>query len=100
MRASKLLLNAYDPQLCTEPLYLVQMDHITKLPKKKRGNTAILSTIDTSTHFVMLFAVRSLDEEDVKYALSQMFRFIGPPAKFLADNISTLKRMATELSVD
>ena len=42
MRASKLLLNAYESQLCTEPWYLVQIDHITKLPKTKRGSTAIL----------------------------------------------------------
>ena len=47
--------------------------------------------MDTSTHFVMFFAVRSLDEEDVIYALSQMFGFIGSPAKFLADNFSTFK---------
>ena len=67
------------------------MDHITKLPKTKRGNTAILSMIDSAPHFVMFFAVRSLNEEDVIYALSQMFGFIGSPAKFLSDNFSTFK---------
>jgi hypothetical protein len=69
MRSSKLMMNAYDPQLCTDPWRVVFMDHITKLPKTSRGNTAILVMIDAATHYALLFAVPSLSEEDVVYAL-------------------------------
>ena len=67
------------------------MDHITKLPKTSRGNTAILVLIDAATHFALLFAVRSLGEEDVVYALSQMFAFVGAPTQFVTDHFKSFK---------
>jgi len=91
MRSAKLMMNAYDPQLCTDPWRVVYMDHITKLPKTSRGNTAILVLIDAATHFALLFAVRSLSEEDVVYALSQMFAFVGAPTQFVTDHFKSFK---------
>ena len=85
------MMNAYDPQLCTDPWRVVYMDHITKLPKTSRGNTAILVLIDAATHFALLFAVRSLGEEDVVYALSQMFAFVGAPTQFVTDHFKSFK---------
>ena len=89
MRLAKLLMEAYDPQLCTDPWRVVYINHITKLPKTSRGNTAILVLIYAATHFALFFAVRSLSEEDVVYALLQIF--VGAPTQFVTDNFKSFK---------
>jgi len=68
-----------------DPLEAILMDHITGLPRDKKGNQNILSIMLPSIRFVFLFATKTVDADEVFVSLLNVMSLIGSPRFFRSD---------------
>ena len=80
----------------SRPMEMIQLDFTARLPKTSSGHEYILMIIDCFTKFVKLYALRTMESEEVINCLLDWFATFGVARAIISDNGSSFMSKLTE----
>ena len=80
----------------TRPMEMIQLDFTGRLPRTSSGHEYILMIVDCFTKFVKLYALKTMESEEVINCLLDWFATFGVARAIVSDNGSSFMSKLTE----